>query len=79
MKFSKAEIEAVLAASPRITVPYNKLLLSQDYQVRPSGSTSNWPRRPLMTIRFCSTPLALIEAASSAMLIFDVLPLGRTW
>ena len=40
MKFSKAEIEAVIAASPRITVPYNKLSLSQDYQVRPSGSTS---------------------------------------
>ena len=40
MKFSKAEIEAVIAASPRITVPFNKLSLSQDYQIRPSGSTS---------------------------------------
>ncbi len=40
MKFSKAEIEAVIAASPRITVPFNKLTLSQDYQVRASGSTS---------------------------------------
>ena len=40
MKFSKAEIEAVIAASPRITVPFNKLSLSLDYQVRPSGSTS---------------------------------------
>lgn len=40
MKFSKAEIEAVIAASPRITVPFNKLVLSQDYQARPSGSTS---------------------------------------
>ena len=40
MKFSKAEIEAVIAASPRTTVPYSKLSLSQDYQVRPSGSTS---------------------------------------
>ena len=37
MKFSKAEIEAVIAASPRITVPFNKLALSPDYQVRPSG------------------------------------------
>ena len=40
MKFSKAEIEVVIAASPRITVPYSKLSLSLDYQVRPSGSTS---------------------------------------
>lgn len=40
MKFSKAEIEAVIAASPRITVPFSKLILSQDYQVRASGSTS---------------------------------------
>lgn len=40
MRFSKAEIDAVIAASPHITVPFNKLLLSQDHQVRPSGSTS---------------------------------------
>lgn len=40
MKFSKAEIEAAIAASPRTTVPFNKLILSQDYQVRQSGSTS---------------------------------------
>jgi len=40
MKFSKAEIEAVIAASPRITVPFNKLALSPDYPVRPSGSPS---------------------------------------
>ena len=40
MKFSKAEIEAVIAASPRITVPLDKLVLSAHYQVRPTGSTS---------------------------------------
>ena len=39
MKFSKAEIEAVIAASPRTTVPLNKLVLSEDRQVRPQGST----------------------------------------
>lgn len=39
MKFSKAELDAVLAAAPRLTVPFNKLVLSQEYQVRPSGST----------------------------------------
>ncbi len=40
MKFCKAEIDVVIAASPRITIPFNKLSLSQDCQVRPSGSTS---------------------------------------
>lgn len=34
MKFSKAEIEAVIAASPRTTVPLNKLVLSEERQVR---------------------------------------------
>ena len=40
MKLSKAEIEAVIEASPRTTVPFNKLVLSDNYQVRPVGSTS---------------------------------------
>lgn len=39
MKFSKAEVDAVIAASPRLTVAFNKLVLSQDYQARPGGST----------------------------------------
>ena len=39
MKSSKAEIEAVIAASPRTTVPLNKLVLSQERQVRPQDST----------------------------------------
>ncbi|MDP1691904.1 MAG: ParB/Srx family N-terminal domain-containing protein [Burkholderiaceae bacterium] len=39
MKFSKAEIDAVIAASPRTTVPLNKLVLSGERQVRPQGST----------------------------------------
>jgi len=40
MKFTKAEIDAVIAASPRTTAPLNKLVLSADHQVRPGGSTS---------------------------------------
>ena len=40
MKFSKAEIEAVIEASPRTTVPFNKLILSDTYQARLAGSTS---------------------------------------
>jgi ParB family chromosome partitioning protein len=39
MKFSKAEVEAVIAASPRTTVPLNKLVLSTERQARPQGST----------------------------------------
>src|SRR3990167_6761908 len=40
MKFTKAEIDAVIAASPRTTAPLNKLVLSADHQVRSGGSTS---------------------------------------
>ena len=40
MKFSKAEIDAVIAASPRTTVPFNKLVLSPGYQARLAGTTS---------------------------------------
>ena len=40
MKFSKAEIDAVIAASPRTTVPFNKLVLSPGYQARPPGTVS---------------------------------------
>lgn len=40
MKFSKAEIDALIAASPRTTAPLSKLVLSATHQVRPGGSTS---------------------------------------
>lgn len=39
MKLSKAEVDAIIAASPRTFVPFNKLVLSQDYQARTGGST----------------------------------------
>ena len=35
MKMSKAEIEAIIAASPRTYIPFNQLVLSVDYQARP--------------------------------------------
>lgn len=38
MKFSKAEVEAIIAASTRKFVPLNKLVLSKDYQARTEGS-----------------------------------------
>ena len=40
MKLSKAEVDAIIAASPRTFVPFNKLVLSEDYQARAGGSTS---------------------------------------
>jgi hypothetical protein len=46
---------------------------------RPPAQTSYTPRAPFTTMRFCSTPLSLIEAASSAMLSLGVLPCGRAW
>ena len=39
MKFSKAEIDAIIEASPRTFVPFNKLVLSEDHQARNGGST----------------------------------------
>ncbi len=39
MKFTKAEIDAIIEASPRTFVPFNKLVLSQDYQARAGAST----------------------------------------
>ena len=38
MKFSKAEVEAIIDASPRTFVPFNKLVLSEDHQARSGGS-----------------------------------------
>ena len=39
MKFTKAEIDAIIEASPRTLVPFNKLVLSEDYQARSGGGT----------------------------------------
>ena len=39
MKLSKAEIDAVIAASPRTTMAFNKLVLSPTYQARPAGTS----------------------------------------
>ena len=39
MKFSKTEIDAIIAASPRTFVPFNKLALSEASQARTAGST----------------------------------------
>ena len=38
MKFTKAEIDAIIEASPRTFVPFNKLVLSQDYQAHAGGN-----------------------------------------
>ena len=43
MKLSKQELDAVIAASPRIFVPFNKLVISPNYQVRQEESTASMP------------------------------------
>ena len=50
MKLSKQELEAVIAASPRSFVPFNKLVLSPTYQARPENPAA---------------PLPLVELAAS--------------
>ena len=77
MKFSKAEIEAVIAASPRTTVPFNKLILSQDYQVRPSGSTSKMSIVELATSIKESGLLQNLIVVKGTNGIFEVCAGGR--
>jgi ParB family chromosome partitioning protein len=43
MKLSKKELEAVIAASPRSFVPFNKLVLSPTYQARPENPAAPLP------------------------------------
>ncbi|MCA0244846.1 MAG: ParB/RepB/Spo0J family partition protein [Proteobacteria bacterium] len=43
MKLSKQELEAVIAASPRSFVPFNKLVLSPTYQARPENRAAPLP------------------------------------
>ena len=43
MKLSKQELDAVIAASPRTFVPFNKLLISPNYQVRQEDPTTSMP------------------------------------
>ncbi len=43
MKLSKQELEAVIAASPRSFVPFNKLVLSPHYQARPETPAAPLP------------------------------------
>jgi ParB/RepB/Spo0J family partition protein len=43
MKLSKQELEAVIAASPRSFVPFDKLVLSPTYQARPENPAAPLP------------------------------------
>lgn len=47
MKLSKQELEAVIAASPRSFVPFNKLVLSPTYQARPENPAAPLPLNEL--------------------------------
>ena len=79
MKFSKAEIEAVIAASPRTTVPFSKLSLSRDYQVRPSSSTSKISIAELADSIKASGVLQNLIVIKGLRGQFDVCAGGRTW
>ena len=57
MKFSKTEVDAIIEASPRTFVPFNKLLLS-------AGLVTE----PVKMIRPCLFPASLMIARISAFL-----------
>jgi ParB family chromosome partitioning protein len=77
MKFTKAEIDAVIAASPRTTVPLNKLVLSVDYQVRPGGSTSKLSIAELAASIKDSGVLQNLIVVKGLQGLFDVCAGGR--
>lgn len=77
MKFTKAEIDAVIAASPRLTVPFNKLVLSQDYQARPAGSTPKLSVAELATSIKASGVLQNLIVVKGPRGMFEVCAGGR--
>lgn len=77
MKFSKAEIEAVIEASPRTTVPFNKLILSDTYQARSAGSTSKMGIAELAASIKESNVLQNLIVVKGARGLFEVCAGGR--
>lgn len=77
MKFSKAEIEAVIEASPRTTIPFNKLILSVTYQARPAGSTSKMSIAELAASIKESNVLQNLIVVKGARGLFEVCAGGR--
>lgn len=77
MKFSKTEIEAVIEASPRTTVPFNKLILSETYQARPAGSTSKMSITELAASIKESNVLQNLIVVKGARGLFEVCAGGR--
>jgi ParB family chromosome partitioning protein len=77
MKFSKAEIEAVIEASPRTTIPFNKLILSETYQARSAGSTSKMSIAELAASIKESNVLQNLIVVKGARGLFEVCAGGR--
>lgn len=77
MKFSKAEYEAVIEASPRTTVPFNKLILSEAYQARSAGSTSPMSIAELAASIKDSNVLQNLIVVKGARGLFEVCAGGR--
>lgn len=68
MKLSKAEIDAIIEASPRTFVPFNKLVLSEDHQARGQQDAA-----PAMTL----AELAASIKASGVLQNLVVVPCAR--
>ncbi|MDO8459164.1 MAG: ParB/Srx family N-terminal domain-containing protein [Burkholderiaceae bacterium] len=77
MKSSKAEIEAVIEASPRTTIPFNKLILSVTYQARPASSTSKMSIAELAASIKDSSVLQNLVVVKGARGLFEVCAGGR--
>lgn len=77
MKFSKAEIEAIIDASPRTFVPFNKLVLSENYQARSIDSTSKLSIAELAASIKESNVLQNLIVVKGARGLFEVCAGGR--
>ncbi len=78
MKMSKAEIEAIIEASPRTFVPFNQLVLSVDYQARTAGSTSKMSITELAaSIKACGGVLQNLIVVKGPRNTYEVCAGGR--
>jgi ParB family transcriptional regulator, chromosome partitioning protein len=77
MKLSKQEREAVIAASPRSFVPFNKLVLSPTYQARPENPAAPLPLTELAASIEAAGLLHNLVVVRSARGVHEVCAGGR--
>lgn len=79
MKLSKKQFDALVADAPRFTVPYNKLVLSSTYQVRPPNST------PQLTLDELAASIKAVGQLQNLIVVvrrpgrYEVCGGGRRW